>query len=326
MMRMGKRNRAWRKLYKWSGMGNGMETTKLLISRNIKLYRRDKAAVFFSLLSMLITLALMILFLGSMNSDTIVNLLAEYGGVRDAVKDRMNAEHLVRVWTLAGIVLINCVTVTMTVMGNLVQDEEEGRLASFYIAPVGRGYITLGYILSAWLIGAGMSLLTLAFGNLFLMGKGEGFGIQTCMVLTGMILVNSFFYAALSYLLTLFVHSQGAWSAILSITGTLVGFLGAVYLPMIMLPEKVGMVLKALPILHGASMMRRVSVQGVLTETFAGLPAEVLEGYCEGMGVTVSVRGEILSVMTQVAFVVSFSIVIVTAAVLISKYRSVRER
>lgn len=303
-----------------------METIRLLISRNIKIYVRDKAAVFFSLLSMLITLALMVLFLGSMNSDTIVNLLAEYGGARDTVKDRLNAEHLVRVWTLAGIVLINCVTVTMTVMGTLIQDEEEGRLASFYIAPVGRGCITLGYVVSAWMIGTGMSLLTLMLGNLFLMGKGEGLSIKTCLILTGMILVNSFFYAAAAYLLTLFVHSQRAWSTMLSIIGTLVGFLGAVYLPMIMLPEKVGMVLKALPILHGASMMRRVSVQEALTDTFAGLPEQVVEGYCEGMGITVSVKGEILSVMTQVAFVVSLSMVIAAAAVLISKKRLVRER
>lgn len=311
---------------KCSEMGYDMETTMLLINRNIKVYMRDKAAVFFSLLSMLITLALMVLFLGSMNSDTIVNLLAEYGGVRDALRDQANARHLVQVWTLAGIVLINCVTVTMTVMGNLVQDEEEGRLASFYIAPVGRVRITLGYILSAWFIGAGMSLFTLMLGNIVLVMDGAGLSLKTCLILTGMILVNSFFYASSAYLLSLFVHSQSAWSAVLSIIGTLVGFLGAVYLPMTMLPEKVGTVLKALPVLHGAAMMRRVSVQETLADTFAGLPVQVAEGYCEGMGITVSVKGEILSVTAQIVFVVFLSIVIAAAAALISIRRSVRER
>ena len=87
------------------------------------------------MLSMLITLLLMVLFLGRMNSDTIVNLLLEYGGERNSVTDRVNADHLVQVWTLAGILLVNCVTVPMSVMGNLIQDEETGRLASFYVAP-----------------------------------------------------------------------------------------------------------------------------------------------------------------------------------------------
>lgn len=295
-----------------------MKTVMTLVNRNIKIYMRDKAAVFFSLLSMLITLLLMILFLGSMNSEAIMNLLLEYGGERDPVKDRLHAEHLVRVWTLAGIVLVNCVTVTMTVMENLIQDEAQGRLSAFYAAPVGRVRIMLGYLLSAWSVGTGMSLLTLLFGNLYLGMNGKALGLQTCLILTGMIWINSFFYASLAYLLTLFVHSSSAWGGLLSVTGTLVGFLGAIYLPMTMLPQKVGTVLKILPVLHGASMMRRVSVQEALSDTFAGLPAQVAEGYSEGMGITVSVNGEILSVTTQILLVASLGIVMMAIAALIS--------
>lgn len=300
--------------------------TSALLARNIKIFMRDRGAVFFSLLSMLIVLALMLLFLGNLNSDTIVGLLAEYGGERDAVADRANADHLVLVWALAGILLVNCVTVTMTVMGNLIHDEEEGRLASFYIAPVSRARIALGYILSAWIIGAGMSLVTLLIGNLLLMADGDALQVRICLQLVGMILANSFLYAAFSYLLSLFVHSSGAWNGLLTVSGTLVGFLGGIYLSMGMLPEKVGKVLKALPVLHGASMMRRVSVQKALSDTFAGLPAEVAEGYSEGMGITVSVNGEILSVSMQMLFVVSLGIGITLISAVISMRRSARDR
>lgn len=303
-----------------------MKTVMTLVNRNIKIYMRDKAAVFFSLLSMLITLLLMILFLGSMNSDAIMNLLLEYGGERDLVKDRLHAEHLVRVWTLAGIVLVNCVTVTMTVMENLIQDEAQGRLCAFYAAPVGRVRIMLGYLLSAWSVGTGMSMLTLLLGNLYLGMNGKALGLQTCLILTGMIWINSFFYASLAYLLTLFVHSSSAWGGLLSVTGTLVGFLGAIYLPMTMLPQKVGTVLKILPVLHGASMMRRVSVQEALSDTFAGLPAQVAEGYSEGMGITVSVNGEILSVTTQILLVAFLGIVMMAIAALISWKHSINRK
>lgn len=297
-----------------------------LLLRNMKIFLRDRGAVFFSLLSMLTVLALMLLFLGNMNSDTIVELLAAYGGKRDAAADRANADHLVLVWALAGILLVNCVTVTMTVMGNLIHDEEEGKLASFYIAPVSRARITLGYILSAWIIGAGMSLFTLFIGNLLLIGNGGGLSAKICLSLAGMILANSFLYAAFSYLLTLFVHSSGAWNGVLSVSGTLVGFLGGIYLSMEMLPEKVCTAMKALPVLHGASMMRRVSVQEALTETFAGLPSAVAEGYSEGMGITVSVNGEILSVSMQVLFVVLLGVGITIISALISMRRAGRDR
>lgn len=307
-------------------MKHKSNATGALLLRNMKIFLRDRGAVFFSLLSMLIVLALMLLFLGNMNSDTIVGLLETYGGVRDAEADRANADHLVLVWALAGILLVNCVTVTMTVMGNLIHDEEEGKLASFYIAPVSRARITLGYILSAWIIGTGMSLVTLLLGNLLLIGKGGGLPAKTCLMLAGMILANSFLYAAFSYLLTLFVHSSGAWNGLLTVSGTLVGFLGGIYLSMEMLPEKVSTAMKALPVLHGASMMRRVSVQEALTETFLGLPSEVMEGYSEGMGITVSVNGEILSVSMQLLFVVLLGIGITVLSALISMRRAGRDR
>lgn len=307
-------------------MNHKKNATGALLCRNMKIFLRDKGAVFFSLLSMLIVLALMLLFLGSMNSDTIVGLLETYGGKRDAVTDRANADHLVRVWALAGILLVNCVTVTMTVMGNLIHDEEEGKLASFYIAPVSRARITLGYILSAWIIGAGMSLFTLLIGNLLLIPNGGGLSAKTCLTLAGMILANSFLYAAFSYLLTLFVHSSGAWNGLLTVSGTLVGFLGGIYLPMEMLPEKVCTLMKALPVLHGASMMRRVCVQDALAETFSGLSAAVAEGYSKGMGITVSVNGEILSVSMQLLFVLLLGVGIVVLSALISMRRTGRDR
>lgn len=300
--------------------------TSALLQRNMKIFLRDRGAVFFSLLSMLIVLVLMLLFLGSMNSDTIVGLLETYGGERDRAADRANADHLVLVWALAGILLVNCVTVTMTVLGNLIHDEEEGKLASFYIAPVSRARITLGYILSAWIIGTGMSLFTLLVGNLLLIMAGGGLSVKVCLMLAGMILANSFLYAALSYLFSLFVHSSGAWNGLLTVSGTLVGFLGGIYLSMEVLPKKVCTVLKVLPVLHGASMMRRVSVQEALTETFAGVPQAVAEGYCEGMGITVSVNGEILSVSMQLLFVILLGIGITVISSLISMRRAVRDR
>ena len=115
-----------------------MREVYYLTKRNMLLFLRDKSAVFFSVLSMLIVLALMVIFLGSMNCDAVVEALAETGGVRDTAADKKNAEYLIKMWTLAGILLTNAVTVTLTVMGSMVQDETRNRLMSFYAAPVRR--------------------------------------------------------------------------------------------------------------------------------------------------------------------------------------------
>ena len=123
-----------------------------LTKRNCRVFLRDKAAVFFSFLSMLIILGLMVVFLGKMNSDELISVLAEYGGERDTVQDQENATYLIQLWTLAGILVVNSVTVTLTVMGTMVQDETRKRIMAFYVTSVNRIKLSLGYILSSWLV------------------------------------------------------------------------------------------------------------------------------------------------------------------------------
>lgn len=304
-----------------------MKETLVLCKRNILIFMRDRASVFFSVLSMLIVLMLMVLFLGNMNTDNIVELLDQFGGMRDAALDRENVGQLISMWTLAGVLLVNCVTVPMTVMGNMVTDEAEGRLAAFYITPVKRSRIALGYILASWIIGALLCLLTLVLGAAYLTACGaDALKISDYIVLTGMILLNTFLYSAVAYLAALFVHSASAWSGMLTVIGTLVGFVGAIYLPVGMLPAKVASVLKVLPVLHGASMMRRICTEDALAEVFNGLPAEVAEIYQENMGITLSVKDQTISVFTSAGFVVGLSILVTVAAFIVSRYRAGRDR
>ena len=304
-----------------------MRATGNLVKRNVLMFVRDKGAVFFSVLSMLIVLGLMVLFLGDMNSKEIVDLLAQFGGERDTAADRAHAGYLVQMWTLAGVLLVNAVTVTMTVMGRLIEDETQGKLAGFYITPVKRVQIALGYVLSAWLIGIGVCLLTLAVAQGYMAAVGRPLLTGTAWLqLTGMIILNTFLYASFAYLLSFFIHSESAWCGRLTGVGTLVGFVGGVYLPMAMLPEKVAVLLKYLPALHGSAMMRSICVKEAVKITFEGLPREVLTAYNENMGIAVSMNGETVPVSVQAVSLFFLSIVMIAAAALISQKREVRDR
>ena len=70
----------------------------------------------------------------------------ELGGERDTQRDKENAKWLIQMWTLAGILLVNAVTVALTVMQTMIQDEEKGSLFSFYVAPIKRTKVALGSI------------------------------------------------------------------------------------------------------------------------------------------------------------------------------------
>lgn len=297
-----------------------MNGTGSLLRRNIWIFVRDRSAVFSSILSMLIILGLMALFLGDMSTKDIVEILNQTGGERDALRDREHAAYLVWTWTLAGILTTNAVTVTMTVMGNMIKDKTSGRLASFFITPVSRLRIALGYILSAWIIGIAMCMVTLTAAQGYMAVSGQPLLSGTaCVKLAGMVALNAFVYAAIAYLAALFVDSESAWSGILTIVGTLVGFVGAIYLPMAALPEKVASVLKGLPVLHGASMMRRVTTQAAAETVFEGLPAEIIDIFNEKMGVTVIMGEKTVAIGAQAVCLLALGIGALLLSVFVSR-------
>lgn len=298
-----------------------------LTKRNSLVYLRDRRAVFFSILSMLIVLGLMVIFLGSMNSEDLVLLLERYGGERDAARDAENAEHLIQLWTLAGILIVNSVTITLTVIGTMVQDEEQSRLASFYVTPVKRGKLVLGYVLAAWLTGAALSLLTLAAGELYMAVKGRGLlPAPVLAAMCGMIFLNTFVYAALGYLLAMFIHSYSAWGGMLTIVGTLVGFAGGIYLPMSAFSERLQTVLKCLPVLQGISLMRRVCLGEITETTFQGLPSQAVEIFQERMGITLTAGERILSAGEQLAVLAVYGVIAMGLAVILNKRRRLKDR
>ena len=67
-----------------------------LVIRNLKLYLRDKAAVFFSFLSVIIIVFLYVLFLGAMQADNLAENFGDIPGV----------DWLVASWIMAGLLTV----------------------------------------------------------------------------------------------------------------------------------------------------------------------------------------------------------------------------
>jgi multidrug/hemolysin transport system permease protein len=128
------------------------------------------------------------------------------------------------------------------------------------------------------------------------------------------------------FFVAMFVHSDSAWSGLGTIVGTLVGFVGAIYLPMGMLPEAVQNVLKWLPFLHGTSMMRKVFTEDALEITFKGLPEQVLDGYQTYMGINIWAYGGVLNNLIQIACVVGFGVAALMIATFILRKRAIGDR
>lgn len=297
-----------------------------MTKRNCLVFLRDRSAVFFSVLSMLIVLALMVLFLGKMNSDGVVSILADFGE-RDSAADKRNAVYLIQQWTLAGILVVNAVTVTLTVLGTMVQDETRKRNLAFYVTPVSRVKLSLGYILASWMVGTALCIVTLAVGELYFAVQGYPMlSVWAMLKLVGLIALNTFTFSALGYLLALFIRSDSAWSGLLTIIGTLVGFVGGIYIPLGTLNSHVRDVLACLPVLHGASMMREVCTNDAVLETFAGLPDAAGKIFREELGVSISLGGTDISNGISVLVLLGYAVLAILTAALCSRKRRMGDR
>lgn len=298
-----------------------------LTKRNCLVFLRDRSAVFFSVLAMLIVLMLNGVFLGSMNEENVLNLLTEYGGVRDTLADEANAKHLVRYWTLAGILVVNAVTVTLTVIGTMVDDTQDGKIICFYSAPVHRNLLAFSYITSAILIGMLFCSFTLVIALVYIVATGgKLLGVAALGKLFLLVLLIVSIFAVIMYLAALFVKSSGAWSGIATVVGTLVGFMGGIYIPVGALPEGVATVLKYLPFLHGTALVRNVCCKDILAKTFTNMPEQAVTEYKEAMGITLKMGDEWISSEIQILFLIGCGILAFIMAGVVQKKKEVNDR
>lgn len=297
-----------------------------LTKRNLLLYFRDRGAVFFSLLSMLIIIALMLLFLGDMHINSIVEMLSQIPA-HDTSDDKKNAELFMLAWTVAGIIPINSAMVSLSALSSIIKDKETGRSGAIHTAPISRFTITMSYITAACIASVLICMITLALSEGYLCNKGmEIFSFAEHIRLFGMILVNSFTYSAIMYLCAVFVKSGGAWSGLGTVIGTLVGFLGGIYLPIGNLSEGLQNVLGCTPVIYGTVMFRNVMTDSIIDMTFADAPVEMVDKTESIMGIDYSVFGNSVSVAECIMVVLAFGLVFTMIGAAVTVFKNQKDR
>lgn len=222
-----------------------------LVKRNMRLYWRNKTTVFFSLLSMLIIVALYALFMADVN----VNSLAKETGNREVAK------WLINNWIMGGIITVNAVNITIVVLINMVEDRSSNRLKDFLIAPLKRWQIIAGYVVASIIVGIGMSFISLIVANLYIVANGgEWFNLIDYLKISLGIVATVISIAGLFLFILLFVNSEKTASTITTVVGTLIGFIAGVYVPIGAMPDVVQNVMKLIPVTYSATLFKEIFV------------------------------------------------------------------
>lgn len=266
------------------------------MNRNLKVFFRDRSAVFFSLLAVFIIVGLYALFLG----DVWVSDMGDMPGARQLMDS----------WLISGLLAVTSVTTTLGAFGILVDDRVKKINKDFYAAPIKRSSITAGYLSSVFMIGVIMSLITLVLSELYvLMNGGQLLSIGEAVQVVGLILLSVLSNTAMMGFVVSFFKSQNAFAVASTVIGTLIGFLAGIYLPIGMLPKAVQVVVKVFPPSHAALLFRQVIMAGPTATSFAGIPAQYLDAFNENMGATFQIGDMAVTPWMSVAFLLIVAVI-----------------
>lgn len=271
--------------------------------RNLKIFFRDKSAVFFSLLASFIIIGLYVLFLGDVWSSSFEQIA--------------NPREVMDNWIMAGLLAVTSVTTTMGAFGTMINDKEKKIDRDFLSSPLSRKNIAAGYLISSYIIGLIMTLITLVLAEIYIVAEGGHLLTLTSLAkMLGLILLADLTNTAMVFFIVSFFKSQNAFATASTVIGTLIGFITGIYLPIGTLPESVQWVVKLFPTSHAAMLMRQTMMEKVITEQFSCVQASFVTEFKEMMGITFDFGGTDISAYTSILILVATAGVFFTLAII----------
>lgn len=261
-----------------------------IIKRNLLVFFRDRSSVFFSMLAPFIVIGVYVLFLGNAYSDG-------FGG--------MDVTFMMDRWIMAGLLGVTIISTTMGAFAIMVADRSKNTLKDFYSSPVSRSKLTGGYVISSFIIGFIMTLITFALAEIFIVSRGgEVLGLTAFLKTLVILVLTNLCNTAIIFFVVTLLSSENAFATASSIVGTMVGFLTGIYVPIGSLPAAVQWVIKIFPPSHSVSLLRQVMMEKPLAETLAADTEGKLEGIKEELGIVLKVGSHDIPPMVSVLLLV----------------------
>ena len=267
-----------------------------LVQRNMTVFFRDKAAVFFSLISALIVFGLYVFFLGDLwtsNLETIAN-----------------GREIMDSWLIAGLLTVTSFTSAMGAYGVMVEDRARGISKDFYASPVSRKSIVGGYVLSAFITGLIISVITLLLGEIYVVSNGgKWLDVFSFAKVIGVLIITSLMNNSLLFVLVSFFSTPVSFSAASTVVGTLIGFLTGVYVPTGVLSSSMQWVIKLFPVSHAGALLRQIVMDKPMSRGFSGVPAKQVVQVKETLGVVFTFENRLLQPWMHVLIILGTAVV-----------------
>ena len=183
-----------------------------LISRNYKVYTRDKLAFLMSFLSVIILILVYQIFLGQIQIDAIKAALNRESVSTDTIE-------MVNLWLISGLTTIVSMTSTLGAFGVMVSDREKKLSEDFKVSPISNFKVELSYAIFSVLFGISMTLFSCIFAISIFNGFSalQNYSMMDYLAILGIISGSTILSAAMILPVLTFIHSSSAFTTLSTI-------------------------------------------------------------------------------------------------------------
>ena len=289
-----------------------MKEIAALVSRNRKLFFKDKGMLFSSMITPVILIVLYATFLANVYKDSFVSATKDMIALSDKVINGTVAAQLA-----AALLAVSCVTVTFCVNLTMVQDRASGARKDFDVSPVSKTKIYIGYFLSTVLNSLMVNGTALALCLLYILKMGWYMSVSDVIFVIMDMILLVLFGSTLSSIVSYPLKTQGQLSAVGTIVSAGYGFVCGAYMPISNFSSGLQKALSYLPGTYGTSLVKNHMLNGVYKEMAdIGMPSEAVTVIRNTLDCNPVFRGHVVGV-SQMYLIMAGSILVFGAAYLL---------
>jgi len=287
-----------------------------LTKRNMLVYLRDKATVFFSLLSPLIILFLYLMFLKQNYVDS-VNSVIKGAGI-EAFITQSQVDGFVNSWLISGILASSCITVPLSSLTLIVTDKETQKDYDLNASPVKKWKLGISYLVAAFLNTFIITFIILTVGIILINTGSTPLSIDKIVLCYLALILGSLSGSAFMYVIVSFFKKNSAVGAFTGIVCAASGFLIGAYMPISMFADWLQVVANTLPGSHIAGIFRNLLMGNALDDMNSLInSAQFVNSMRDGFSLELNFFGNMIDVDVMWIYSIIALIVLILADIFV---------
>ena len=295
-----------------------MKTFFSLTKRNTKIFFKDKAMFFCSLITPIILLVLYSTFLAKVYKDAFRSSIPEGVDVSPSLINGLVGGQLV-----SSLLAVSCITVAFCANILMVQDKANGVYKDFLISPIKKSKLSLSYYASTLLSTLIVGFVALVACLIYIAFSGWFMSIADIILMIIDIFMLSMLGTAMASIVNIFLSSNGQASAVGTIVSSGYGFISGAYMPLSQFGVGLQRALSFLPGTYGTSLLRNHAMNGAFREmSKQNFPPDVVEKIKDSVDANLYFFGKKVSIGAMYGILITSVVVLVGIFVLINIIKS----